>query len=677
MVSLMLISAPENDVKLPDVAALTALYQVSEPALAMALPELARQLDNDQALNDLCLLFDETSVAAPGLATDLAPHIGYLLNALDVAGLRRWILTGLRLYPNHPAKLAAFFRLEDPLAAQCLVAETQGVSFERTRHVLELYLTGFGQSAIALQARTQRNLNAPALRTVISDATLALPDHYLAWDGGLRGDVYRASASHALAHLYFSPRHQPAGKRKPLLLTMLALIEDARVERLMALRYPGLRALWGRFHVATGEQGELDFASLSSRLARALHDPSYEDQNHWVNKGRDLFEAIADNLEHIPAFVEVGSILANDLGQMRVRFNPQAYVIQPAYRDDNTFLWRFDSDPPDTPPEESMAQQSVQIEPTESGADEAMIVAPIEIEPGMRWHYPEWDHKAEIMRERWTTVIDRGAEDRAQRAAATGLRSNIRKVSLDTQARLLDRGVRLRRQHEGEELDLNAVIETRISQRARLAPDPRIFQRPGKRRRHTSILLLLDLSESTNDAVMGTFTSLLDLEKRAASLVAQSIDTEYDRLAIAGFCSDGREKVHYTRIKDFDQAFSVDRQQTLNRQQGSLSTRMGAALRHAGCQLDAEASEKKILLLVTDGEPSDIDVIDKNYLVEDARMAVHALNMKSITVFCLTLDPRADPYVKTIFGAQNYLIVDKAVTLPTQLAQALTRLAAR
>ena len=78
-----------------------------------------------------------------------------------------------------------------------MVSETKGISFERARHALELYLTGFGQHEIELQARLQRHLNAPSLRPVISDASLALPDHYLAWDGGLRGDVYRAAAAHA------------------------------------------------------------------------------------------------------------------------------------------------------------------------------------------------------------------------------------------------------------------------------------------------------------------------------------------------------------------------------------------------------------------------------------------------------------------------------------------------
>jgi hypothetical protein len=148
-----------------------------------------------------------------------------------------------------------------------------------------------------------------------------MPDHYLAWDGASRGNIYRAAVAHALAHLQFSPRHQPAGKKKPLLLAVLSLIEDARVERLAAQRYPGWHSLWVGFHVASGEKNELTFTSLSARLARALIDPSYQDQNHWVNKGRDLFEAeAAQGLDDPERFAEVGKILGNDRGQMRVRF---------------------------------------------------------------------------------------------------------------------------------------------------------------------------------------------------------------------------------------------------------------------------------------------------------------------------------------------------------------------
>ena len=104
---------------------------------------------------------------------------------------------------------------------------------------------------------------------------------------------------------------------------------------------------------------------------------------------------------------------------------------------------------------------------------------------------------------------------------------------------------------------------------------------------------------------------------------------------------------------------------------------MGAALRHAGARLRKEVAEKRILLLVTDGEPSDIDVTDREYLVEDARHAVNSLHMKGITVFCLTLDKEGGKYMKKIFGVRNYMIVDNALSLPAQLTRALTQIAAR
>jgi nitric oxide reductase NorD protein len=244
-------------------------------------------------------------------------------------------------------------------------------------------------------------------------------------------------------------------------------------------------------------------------------------------------------------------------------------------------------------------------------------------------------------------------------------------------ARRLDRSVRLRRQQEGDDLDLDAVIEGRISQRARIAPDPRIFQRPGRRRRHLSILLLLDLSESTNDRIGGSFTTVLDMEKRAAALVAESVDDSHDRVALHGFASDGRQEVRYTEIKPFGEPFGEAQRQRLDQQRGALSTRMGAALRHAGSRLAAEHAEKKILLVVTDGEPSDVDVYDRRYLVEDARYAVAGLERRGVDTFCLTLDKQADAYVRAIFGAWGYLIVDDPAALPMQLARALARVTAR
>lgn len=662
----------------------TRLEQVNQidpsigEALVQALPDLQRILPDAASLEATIALCEEMALHASGQAQCLIAQLPYLLGQIDLSGLRRWVSTGVRLYPNDGSRLNAYFELKDPMAARSLRAEMQGTSFGSAGTSLQYFLAGFGLNEMEVKPRKQQTLEALPARPVISDRIVLLPEQYLALEGAEEGDIYMAATAHAIAHLRHSALHQPANKRKPLLLAVLALIEDARVERLMGQQYPGLYALWGRFHTATGTTNDLTVASLTARLARAIHEPSYEDPNHWVNKGRELFEQCAGRLHDLDAFTEIGSILANDLGQMRVRFVPELYRPEPAYRDDNTVLWDFGAESQETPDDEVLARSAMQTVPDESQASDVIRISPVIASDAQRVHYPEWDQRIEMLRENWVTVIDVPVPRpvRSQNSIAAE-RPAGRRLALGSRARLLDRAVRLRRQHEGEELDLDAAIESRISARGRIMPDPRIFLRPGRRRRHLTVLLLLDLSESTNDRISGSFTSVLDLEKQAADILAESIDPGFDRIAIDGFASNGRSDVQYTHIKDFDEPYGEHQRQYLFKQRGSLSTRMGAALRHAGSQLTAEHGEKKVLLVVTDGEPSDIDVADRTYLVEDARHAVAALSVRGIDTFCLTLDKRADSYVRTIFGAWNFLIVDNAVSLPFQVGQALEKVAAR
>jgi nitric oxide reductase NorD protein len=646
--------------------------------IAGILPSLALRLGDSSELAGLVSLCKDLAVEVPGAASILVGRLEYLSDLLDPKALRRWVLTGVRLYPDDMAKLGAYLRLEDPTAIRIAHIESGGASFGDVRLMLQYYLTGFGLKDVELQPIRQHQLNAPPMRSVLSDNVLRLPEHYLTLDGAGQGDIYRAAAAHAYAHLRYSMRHRPVGKRKPVLVAIRSLVEDARVERLLALEYPGLHELWGRFHVASGEAGDLSLGSLAARLARALHDPHYSDPNHWVNKGRELFEAASGQLDDIPAFDEIGSILANDLGQMRVRFDLQQYRVEPGYRDDNSLLWEFEQDNEDMPPDEALSRNSAQVEFDNKQDDTLTHISPMPPAPENRVFYPEWDWRTEVLRDHWVTLLDAPASGSEHHSENGYLRrKHPRSVVFENAATSFDRAVRLRRQAEGEELDLDAAIDARVCQRSRVAPDPRIFKRPGRRRRDVSVLLLLDLSESTNDRIPGTFTSILDIEKRAAEIVAGSIDKNHCRIALHGFASNGRHDVRYVRIKEFDQPFGIQEQKRLAQQHGSLSTRIGAALRHAGSCFHTEHSDKKIILLITDGEPSDIDVYDRNYLVHDARHAVGTLRAKGINTFCITLDKHADTYVRSIFGAWNYAIVDMADSLPAQLTRALAKVAER
>ncbi len=124
-------------------------------------------------------------------------------------------------------------------------------------------------------------------------------------------------------------------------LAVVGSIEDARVEHLLMRRLPGVRRWFLAGLRACVQPHGLEFAALLSRLDLALLDEGYADGNHWVNKARTLFAAARQQhgLEDYEAFRRLASILANDLGQMRVRFNPRQHAVPAPYRDDNSYLW--------------------------------------------------------------------------------------------------------------------------------------------------------------------------------------------------------------------------------------------------------------------------------------------------------------------------------------------------
>ena len=158
--------------------------------------------------------------------------------------------------------------------------------------------------------------------------------------------------------------------------------------------------------------------------------------------------------------------------------------------------------------------------------------------------------------------------------------------------------------------------------------------------------------------------------------MAWAIDSIGDAFAVHGFASDGRHDVQYYRFKDFDQPYDDLPKSRLAGMEGGLSTRMGAALRHAGWHLTQQSATKRLVLLITDGEPADIDERDPQYLRHDAKKAVEDLRMQGVYTYCLTLDPQADRYVARIFGENNYSVVDHVEKLPERLPAVFAALTA-
>jgi len=564
-----------------------------------------------------------------------------------------------------------FFSLVDPHIHNLLCQETDEITFSGHERRLRTYLIAlFGSRALVRAVGASGNEPAPR-RTSFGDGMVQVPESFRGVLDGKAIDLYRAALAHIAAHLAFTPARFIVGNLKPLQISLVSLIEDARVEHLSMHILPGLRLLWMPFHHAT-TGGVKTAPSMMARLARALLDEDFYDDDAWVTKGRTLFFSARDDWENPAISRQIGNLLGNDLGQMRIQFNSRTYVVDPPYRDDNLGLWE-DLELPET--KIKSTPEIVDSEPSKDKSQES--IDPQEESFATVMHHPEWDYR--LMRERkdWTTIVDFPARLGKPDSIALILQRHADTVN---RIRALVRSVqiswptRLRRQPEGDRIDLDACITAAIAFRCHSTPDTQIYMNSIRRHRDLSVLVLLDVSQSTNDTVISGKSSIIALEREATALLAEAMNDLGDSFAIRAFCSNTRNEVRYIRIKDFNAKYDQAAKARLAGLTGKLSTRMGAALRQAGLELETCRSHRRLLLVISDGEPSDIDIPNRRYLVEDARKAVQSLNFRGIDVFCIGLDAGGDNYLTRIFGRRNVIQFDQLDRLPEKLPMLYLRI---
>lgn len=515
-----------------------------------------------------------------------------------------------------------------------------------------------------------------------------------------------AATAHIAAHRQFGGERFVRGALKPIQIALISLIEDARVEHLARAQYPGLSRLWSAFYRAAPDTGRAAH-SLLARLARALHDEDARDGDPWVEKGRALFFEQRAALFDSALSRRLGSVLGNDLGQMRIQFNPRHYLVEPAYRDDHVGLWQIER----APSEAGDAQETESARPVQdsSRTPERRRESPelalesrdarsahgrarsANVERGTQRgaldgacdetaaeaRYPEWDYVIRAERAAFSRVRETPIQSNDSELQEANLlpRASVAQ-QLARRARWLgtQRPLRLRRKLYGDRLDLPALTASQIARRAGTDPDPRVYRCLRFQPEPPLLLVLLDLSQSSNAIPDGSPTSLLDLARDACLLLAASLGAA-PGLAIHGFSSNGRHDVGYQRFKEFDELYGETVVARLAGMRASRSTRLGAAMRHAGSILHARSAARKILLVISDGEPSDIDVHDEQYLLWDAWHATKHNRKRGVTSFCLGLEPRAEASVQRIFGAGNYLLLRRAAHLADELGRLCCRLA--
>ncbi|MEO8630259.1 MAG: VWA domain-containing protein [Betaproteobacteria bacterium] len=672
-------------------------------AFLSALSTASRRLITAGSLLGFFEVVDEITALAPRALVPMFDRIGPLLDQLSVDGLRRWALLGVQEHVSDFGSQDAWFKLESTDARAVLRAAGEGTLFTQVERRLGLYLRALWGVSRDLRsgsvAAPPNSGGAKGRRVAIVNGAICMPQSFDVFPGQPGLTLYRAAAAHAAAHLAWSTARFPVRELKAVQMVLVSLIEDARVEKLAMREMPGLKKLWAPFHVAL-PTFSVSAVSLMARLSRALFDDDYRDANPWVTKGRTMFAEHSGDLENPGWSRTIGMLLGNDLGQMRVQFNFKTYVIEPLYRDDNMFLWDFGDAGQSQPDDQEVTYQAANLQPDDKGdqseieieqnASEQSMDPPTEVQAGalkevtgddamfaQTYRYDEWDYAINLERPDWCTVIEKAGrlgDPRSIDEILSRNRDTVDRLTTLIKAAQIQRPIRLRKQLEGDKLDLDACISATIDLRSGRTPDPRIHARHARQSRDLAVLLLLDLSQSTNDYVPSAGTTVLNLAREATALVADAMSKIGDSFAIHGFDSNGRHEVEYYRFKDFDEPYSEQSRARLAGMTGQLSTRMGTALRHAGRFLHDRRVARKLILLVTDGEPHDIDVHDRKYLVFDAKHAVEEQTRHGIATFCISLDSAADEYVTRIFGVRNYLVLDHLRRLPEKLPMLYMRL---
>jgi hypothetical protein len=312
--------------------------------------------------------------------------------------------------------------------------------------------------------------------------------------------------------------------------------------------------------------------------------------------------------------------------------------------------------------------------------------------PG-RFHYPEWDELAQDYRPAWCTVREQRLPQ-ADEQTVEGAPSFTDQMRARYYGQLLhlrrvferlrpDRFRKLKRQEQGEEIDLDAVIEAVVDRRAGQSPSDKLYQRRDRRERDVAVALLVDVSGSTGKLLQGgTFLptkeaadrseartpthSVIQIEKESLFLLAEAVSAVGDALAIYAYSGDGREQVDFFVVKEFDEPYGRRVGERIGAMRALAQNRDGAAIRHAATKLMRQEASTRLLIVLSDSRPFDHHY-EGAYALADTRRALLEAHRRQIRTFGITIDQRADDYLAGLFAPNRYTIIDDVRWLPERL----------
>lgn len=634
--------------------------------------------------------------------------------------LEYWADRGIEISRRNDVVSHAYFSLEHPKSIEVFQSRRRGLALRRIRRTLSLICEALlGRPIHLLSSEILVHDGTGIMESATDGGRLFLPPILDVFgDEESNFLVYKLAAAHEVAHILYESV-APDGKRPldsadALLRAVLDLVEDTRVDARLFAQLPGLKrdaeGLLRRWKASSDEIAEREAHPLHALASMVwLNEeppcPTSDLKNVWPRIARIFRSATgpdASREDAVRAAVEIRDMLNDRDGDLlsgyarwpyrginwpkisaetrerifkqypvstvstdpEERFDPEEEVNEEAR---GQFCRRSAKDfgfgnlPTTRNKKKGRGQPNWNLKkngPEETAPEEAVF------------HYDEWDYTLTDYKHAWTTVKEMPIQAGSLEFYDDALREHRGMLTLFKrlfERQKPDRIKRLTRQREGEDLDVDAVVEYGVDRRMGITPSDRNYVRRERKQRDVAVLFLIDMSTSTEERIERTGKRIIDIEREGLVLLCEAMASLGDQFGVYGFSSKGRQDIHLYPIKTFDEAHGEDVKRRMGGISGRLATRLGAAVRHCSAILDEVEAKSKLLILLSDGRPGDLDCTDPLYLHEDTRVALNEARRRGIHPFCITVDRDASEYLAAIFGQNRYLIIDDIRTLPERL----------
>jgi hypothetical protein len=332
-------------------------------------------------------------------------------------------------------------------------------------------------------------------------------------------------------------------------------------------------------------------------------------------------------------------------------------------------------EPEGEPDELDGAESWTRAEVPEQGLEEGEVA----------FNYDEWDRDLTDHRTGWCRVIEKRVRTgdsifvEQTRERHKGVISSIRH---QFQMMKPENLMRVANELDGEDYDLNAVIDYIIDRRADGHQSERLYTKRLRRHRDVAVSFLLDQSSSTARTIgrhpLQPYTHpgrrIIEIEKEGLVLMSEALEAVGDVYSINGFTSEGRRNVKFYIVKDFNERYSEEVMRRIGGITYQNNTRLGAAIRHAAARLARQEARTRLLIVLSDGRPYDHDYGDARYAREDTREALHQTKLQGITPFCITIDRESESELRDLYGDIGYTIIDDVMSLPERMPGIYRRL---